>query len=151
MAVALSERTLRHEELDSGTTYGYVMPDVARMKLSGFFGKSVVALLNVYLSDPMEFIKREFSDDQWEAWNEAQCRLVSWMVRTVDGEAVSLDPDDLADPEQFPSDDREGLFLRGMRIQRLVIGGRAPKAVSPETWAIDYLEAKGFTVTARGT
>lgn len=147
MAVDLSTRTLRHETFDSGTLYGYVLPDVARMKVAGFFGKSVVALLNVFLSDPLEFVKREFSDEQWEAWYEAQCRLVAWMVREVDSEPIKLDPDDLADPEKFPADDREALFLRGLRIERMVIGGRAPKATSPETWATEYLTSLGYSVS----
>lgn len=147
MAVDLTSRTLRHEEGPSGTVYGYVLPDVPRMKLAGGFPQTIVPLINDYLRDPIAFVSKELDDAELQHWTDFQCSLVAWMLRDIDGEACAFSPKSeedrglFSDPERFPIDDREWLFTAGLRIRP------RPKATSADDYAKARLEAKGWTVS----
>jgi len=136
--------TLRTEEMPSGVVYGYVLPNVSAFKAAGELPAPVVAMVDEYLANPVSFTEKVFSDQEWEAWRGFRSRLVAWMVREVDGERITLDPDLIYDPEQFPEDDAEGLFLRGLRLIA------APKARDLTAWAKAHLEAEGYRVTMNG-
>lgn len=146
----MAETTLRVEQFPSGQVYGYVLPNVQRMLLSGFFPEPVVPLVRQFVSSKLD-TEAEQSDDDIRAWEEFKARLVAWMVRTEGGKVqpwtedgiVVRDPssgmvehevqstgkpvtftwEQVADPEQFPADDLTALFSRAIRVVP------APKAV----------------------
>lgn len=122
--------TLRIEELESGNEYGYVIPTVSRMVLSGYFPAPAKRIAQEFLSGKIE-ADQTLSDDDIKAWESFRSSLVAWMIRQVDGEDVELTADEVDDPEQFPSDDRDALYLRAIKMVP------APKAtkVAPKEMA----------------
>lgn len=146
--------SLRIEEMPSGTVYGYVLPNIQQMMLSGFFPQPIVPLVRQFISSKLE-TDREQTDEEIRQWEEFKCRVVAWMVRTEGGELrvrkegdiilrnpssglpetdvvslgqeVSYKWEDVADPEKFPADDLSALFSRAIRIVA------APKAARPKS------------------
>lgn len=116
MAVDLAARTLRWEELPSGTLYAYVLPDLGRMLYSGIFPAPVLPIMREVIKKPGDFGDHELTDDEARAWDEGRARVVAWMIRKVDAEDVSLTFEDVIDPERFPDDDFLSLWLRALRM-----------------------------------
>lgn len=114
--------TLRVEELGSGITYGFVLPNISRMLLSGFFPAPVDKVARQFVSGKLD-VDKIMSDDELGEWEAFQSRLVAWMVRQIDGEEVELKADDVDAAESFPQDDRQALFARAIRL------AESPKAV----------------------
>lgn len=143
--------TLRVEQLPSGVVYGYVLPNVQRMFLAGFFPQPIVPLVRQFLSSKVESDTLQ-SDDDIKQWEEFKGRLVAWMVRAEGGDvkpildedgatvrdpfsrapefvvvempaAVTYTWEQVLDPEAFPPDDLAALFSRALRVVA------APKAV----------------------
>lgn len=127
MAVDLAARTLRWEELPSGTLYAYVLPDLSRMLYSGIFPTPVLPVMKEAIKKPGEFGDHDLTDDEARAWDEGRARVVAWMIRKVDGEDISLSYEQVCDPEKFPDDDFVSLWLRALRVVS------APKAGEPKT------------------
>lgn len=135
--------TVRFEQFPSGAVYGYVLPNVQRMLLSGFFPQSIMPLVRQWVSNKLD-LDKEQSDEEIEQWEQFKAHLVAWMVRYRGGrlqvrkegditlrdvatglpeydveelgEKVALAGEEVADPERFPADDLSALFARAIRV-----------------------------------
>jgi hypothetical protein len=107
--------TARTEELPSGRKVTYVQPRIPHLLVAGYFPEPIDSIAQQAVSGlagdkddgvmPLEEIKQ---------WEEFRARVVSWMIRAINGTEVEISWKEIDDPEQWAADDVQMLFGRAL-------------------------------------